>query len=79
MGDYVDRGFHSVETFLYVLILKIKHRNRITILRGNHENREINKLYGFYDECLKKYGTESVWKLFTEIFQYLPLSAVIEN
>jgi serine/threonine-protein phosphatase 4 catalytic subunit len=36
MGDYVDRGFHSVETFLYVLILKIKHRNRITILRGNH-------------------------------------------
>lgn len=77
MGDYVDRGFHSVETFLYVLILKIKHRNRITILRGNHENREINKLYGFYDECLKKYGNESVWKLFTDIFMYLPLSAVI--
>jgi serine/threonine-protein phosphatase 2A catalytic subunit len=49
MGDYVDRGFNSVETFLYVLLLKIKYRNRITLLRGNHENREINKLYGFYD------------------------------
>lgn len=36
MGDYVDRGFHSVETFLYVLILKIMHKERITLLRGNH-------------------------------------------
>lgn len=49
LGDYVDRGFNSVETFLYVLLLKIKRPDRITILRGNHENREINKLYGFYD------------------------------
>lgn len=57
MGDYVDRGFNSVETFLYVLVLKIKYRNRITLLRGNHENREINRNYGFYDECVKKYGT----------------------
>lgn len=79
MGDYVDRGFNSIETFLYVLLLKIKHRNRITILRGNHENREINKLYGFYDECMKKYGSESIWKTFTDVFMYLPLSAVIEN
>lgn len=39
MGDYVDRGFNSVETFLYVLVLKIKHKDRITLLRGNHENR----------------------------------------
>lgn len=39
MGDYVDRGFNSVETFLYVLILKIMHKDRITLLRGNHENR----------------------------------------
>ena len=77
MGDYVDRGFNSIETFLYVLIMKIKHRNRITILRGNHENREINKLYGFYDECMKKYGTETIWRAFTEVFMYLPLSATI--
>lgn len=36
MGDYVDRGFNSVETFLYVLILKTMHKDRITLLRGNH-------------------------------------------
>ena len=45
----------------------------------NHENREINKLYGFYDECLKKYGTDLIWKCFTEVFQCLPVSASIEN
>ena len=79
MGDYVDRGFNSVETFLYIILLKLKYKSRITILRGNHENREINKLYGFYDECLKKYGTDLIWKCFTEVFQCLPVSASIEN
>jgi len=56
MGDYVDRGFNSVETLSYMLILKIMHRDRLTLLRGNHENkypsirfREINKFYGFYE------------------------------
>ncbi len=75
MGDYVDRGFNSVETLLYILILKIKYPQRITILRGNHENREINKLYGFYDECLKKYGTELIWKMFADLFQCFPVAA----
>lgn len=86
MGDYVDRGFNSVETLLYVLVLKIKHKDRITLLRGNHENRydmgrfrEINKLYGFYEECVKKYGNENVWKMFTDLFQYLPLAATIDG
>ena len=77
MGDYVDRGSHSVETFSLILALKVRYKDRITILRGNHENREINKIYGFYDECYKKYGTENVWKYFTDVFGYLPLSALV--
>ena len=35
--------------------------------------------YGFYDECLRKYGNANVWKQFTELFDYLPLTAVVEN
>ena len=75
----MDRGFHSVETFSLILCLKLRYRDRVTILRGNHENREINKIYGFFDECFKKYGNENIWKLFSDIFQYLPLSATIDN
>jgi serine/threonine-protein phosphatase 2A catalytic subunit len=79
LGDYVDRGNNSVECFCYILSLKIKYRDRITILRGNHESCEINRIYGFYDECFKKYGNERVWKMFTDVFMCLPLSAVVEN
>lgn len=79
LGDYVDRGNHSVESFCLVLALKVRYRDRMTLLRGNHESCEINKIYGFYDECFKKYGTERVWKLFTDVFMCLPLSAIIED
>jgi len=79
MGDYVDRGNNSVECFCLVLALKVRYRDRITLLRGNHESCEINKIYGFYDECFKKYGNEKIWKLFTDVFMCLPLSAIVEN
>mmetsp|Transcript_48232 Transcript_48232/g.114772 ORF Transcript_48232/g.114772 Transcript_48232/m.114772 type:complete len:322 (-) Transcript_48232:28-993(-) len=79
LGDYVDRGYYSLDCVLLLVALKARYPDRITMTRGNHECRQITQVYGFYDECLKVHGTANVWKHFTDLFDYLPLAATIDK
>lgn len=78
LGDYVDRGQNSIETFTLLLCLKVKFPNNVWLLRGNHETPEISKLYGFFAECATRYN-QNLWIKFTEVFKYLSIAAIISD
>ncbi|ORZ20611.1 Metallo-dependent phosphatase [Absidia repens] len=76
LGDYVDRGKQSLETMLLLLCYKIKYPETFFLLRGNHENQNVTRVYGFYDECKRRLSIK-MWRLFIDVFNTLPIAALV--
>ncbi|TYI12767.1 hypothetical protein ES332_A08G011300v1 [Gossypium tomentosum] len=82
LGDYVDRGQHSLETITLLLALKIEYPNNVHLIRGNHEAADINALFGFRIECIERMGERDgiwAWHRINRLFNWLPLAALIEK
>jgi len=86
LGDYVDRGNYSLEVMLCLMLAKICYPYHVFLLRGNHECKSINEMYGFKEECEKRIQSSDIekpgvraWILINQVFQWLPLSAIIED
>ncbi|KAL2984487.1 hypothetical protein AAZX31_12G090800 [Glycine max] len=82
LGDYVDRGQHSLETISLLLALKVEYPNNVHLIRGNHEAADINALFGFRIECIERMGERDgiwTWHRINRLFNWLPLAALIEK
>jgi hypothetical protein len=84
LGNYVDRGAYSLEVICLLMALKLKYPKQIFLLRGSHEDKNVNKYLGFGEECAKRLEEDinsptSVFAKINEMFDYLPLAAIISD
>jgi len=81
LGDYVDRGSYQLENVLFLFSLKKDYPDRVILLRGNHEEEQMNKDYGFHDLLSMKYlgKSDEIFQQFQQTFAQLPLCALTWN
>ncbi|XP_021203434.1 uncharacterized protein LOC101741294 isoform X2 [Bombyx mori] len=82
LGDYVDRGQFGTELVAWLFASKLQRPDAILLLRGNHETRDIQKMFTFYNECVAKYGEVEgvrIWNAINNVFDVLPLAAVVDD
>ena len=84
LGNYVDKGFNSLETVCLLMALKIRHPEHVTLLRGRHEDATINRICGLGEECAIRLGENindinSVFNHINNFFDRLPLAAAIAD
>jgi serine/threonine-protein phosphatase PP1 catalytic subunit len=78
LGDYVDRAKQSIEVIALALCYKVKYPKNFFLLRGNHECASLNRIYGFYDECKRRYSVK-LWRIFSDCFNCMPIAAVVQD
>ncbi|TPP50029.1 Calcineurin-like phosphoesterase family protein [Leishmania donovani] len=82
MGDYVDRGPHSLEVVLLLLALKVEYPTLVYLTRGNHEEEKTSRVYGFLTEATSSLGAAAgtaVWSAVNKVFLDLPLAAIVQT
>ncbi|KAJ1456958.1 Metallo-dependent phosphatase-like protein [Pelagophyceae sp. CCMP2097] len=78
LGDYVDRAKQSIETITLLMCYKLRYPLTFFLLRGNHECSALNRIYGFYDECKRRYSIK-LWRIFGDCFNCMPVAAIVEE
>ena len=84
LGDFCDRGFYSLEVVFLLFALKVKYPNFIYLIRGHHEDKNVNEIYGLGQECKDRLNDEinkenSIFNLINKAFEYLPFGVLIDG